>query len=86
MPVPAVRPHRLGEARGLHLYEADGEEIRASTYVWREGDWGLTLLHPRFVAPPGVRVLPLKGFRKLRVMLYWRGRRTKVPAPGRLSQ
>jgi 3',5'-cyclic AMP phosphodiesterase CpdA len=36
------RPHRLGEARGLHLYEADDEEIRVSTYVWREGDWGLT--------------------------------------------
>jgi 3',5'-cyclic AMP phosphodiesterase CpdA len=36
------RPHRLGEARGLHLYEADGDEIRVSTYVWRDGDWGLT--------------------------------------------
>jgi len=35
------RPHRLGEARGLHLYEADDEEIRVSTYVWRDGDWGL---------------------------------------------
>ena len=36
------RPHRLGEARGLHLYEADGREIRVSTYVWREDGWGLT--------------------------------------------
>jgi 3',5'-cyclic AMP phosphodiesterase CpdA len=36
------RPHRLGEARGLHLYEADDAEIRVKTYVWRDGDWGLT--------------------------------------------
>jgi hypothetical protein len=36
------RPHRLGEARGLHLYEADDAEIRVSTYVWQDGNWGLT--------------------------------------------
>jgi len=36
------RPRRLGEARGLLLYEADAAEIRAQTYVWRAGAWGLT--------------------------------------------
>jgi 3',5'-cyclic AMP phosphodiesterase CpdA len=47
------RPHRLGEARGLHLYEADDPEIRVDTYVWREGAWGLTASRrfPRGTAP-----------------------------------
>ena len=36
------RPHRRGEARGLVVYEAEEREIRASTYVWRGGEWGLT--------------------------------------------
>jgi len=36
------RPRRLGEARGLHVYEADPGQLRVFTYVWREGEWGLT--------------------------------------------
>jgi len=36
------RPNRRGEARGLHLYECDADTIRVQTYVWRDGDWGLT--------------------------------------------
>jgi 3',5'-cyclic AMP phosphodiesterase CpdA len=36
------RPRRRGEARGLAVYEADEREIRASTYVWRSDEWGLT--------------------------------------------
>jgi 3',5'-cyclic AMP phosphodiesterase CpdA len=36
------RPRRRGEARGLVVYEADPTEIRAQTYVWRAGGWGLT--------------------------------------------
>jgi 3',5'-cyclic AMP phosphodiesterase CpdA len=36
------RPNRRGEARGLHLYEALPGELRAWTYVWRAGEWGVT--------------------------------------------
>ncbi len=36
------RPRRRGEARGLHVYEADEREIRVLTYVWRDGGFGLT--------------------------------------------
>jgi 3',5'-cyclic AMP phosphodiesterase CpdA len=36
------RPRRRGEARGLHLYDADELEIRVDTYVWRVDDWALT--------------------------------------------
>ncbi len=36
------RPHRRGEARGLMVYEADGRTLTAHTYIWRDGDWGLT--------------------------------------------
>ena len=36
------RPHRRGEARGLHLFEARSESLRVETYVWQAGDWGLT--------------------------------------------
>jgi 3',5'-cyclic AMP phosphodiesterase CpdA len=36
------RPHRRGEARGLHLVEADPDVLRVETYVWQGGDWGLT--------------------------------------------
>jgi 3',5'-cyclic AMP phosphodiesterase CpdA len=35
------RPRRLGEARGLHLHEADGEAILVRTYRWSGGDWTL---------------------------------------------
>ena len=36
------RPSRRGEARGLHVYEASGDALLVETYVWRQGDWGLT--------------------------------------------
>ena len=36
------RPKRRGEARGLHVYEADERSLRVKTYIWRENDWGLT--------------------------------------------
>jgi 3',5'-cyclic AMP phosphodiesterase CpdA len=35
------RPRRRGEARGLHVYEAEPGEIRVRTYVWRDGGWML---------------------------------------------
>ena len=36
------RPRRRGEARGLHLYDVYADSVRAETYVWRDGGWGLT--------------------------------------------
>jgi 3',5'-cyclic AMP phosphodiesterase CpdA len=36
------RPHRQGEARGLHLYEVTDASLRVQTYTWRGDDWGLT--------------------------------------------
>ena len=38
------RPERRGEARGLHVYALDADELLVETYVWREGlaNWGLT--------------------------------------------
>lgn len=36
------RPHRRGEARGLLVYEAEERELAVHTYIWRDGDWGLT--------------------------------------------
>jgi 3',5'-cyclic AMP phosphodiesterase CpdA len=35
------RPQRLGEARGLHLHEADAEAITVRTFRWTRGDWVL---------------------------------------------
>jgi 3',5'-cyclic AMP phosphodiesterase CpdA len=35
------RPHRLGEARGLHVHQADEEAIVIRTYRWSDGDWKL---------------------------------------------
>lgn len=46
------RPHRRGEARGLVVYDAEEREIRASTYVWRDGGWGLTAVR-RLPRGPG---------------------------------
>jgi 3',5'-cyclic AMP phosphodiesterase CpdA len=47
------RPRRRGEARGLVLYEAEPDELRVHTYVWRAGGWGLTAVRrfPRGTAP-----------------------------------
>jgi 3',5'-cyclic AMP phosphodiesterase CpdA len=36
------RPNRRGEARGLHVYDAADEALRALTYIWRDDGWGLT--------------------------------------------
>jgi 3',5'-cyclic AMP phosphodiesterase CpdA len=36
------RPQRLGEARGLHLHEADAEAIVVRTFRWSRGDWQLS--------------------------------------------
>jgi hypothetical protein len=36
------RPHRRGEARGLHLFEVGSASLRVETYVWQGDDWGLT--------------------------------------------
>jgi 3',5'-cyclic AMP phosphodiesterase CpdA len=33
------RPRRLGEARGLHLHEADADAIVVRTFRWSRGDW-----------------------------------------------
>jgi 3',5'-cyclic AMP phosphodiesterase CpdA len=35
------RPRRLGEARGVHLHEADDEAIFVRTYHWSGHDWTL---------------------------------------------
>jgi 3',5'-cyclic AMP phosphodiesterase CpdA len=36
------RPHRVGEARGLHIYEIDGRALTVETHIWRGTDWELT--------------------------------------------
>jgi len=48
------RPTRLGEARGLHVYEVGETTLTVSTHIWRGGDWGLTA---RRVFPRGLGVL-----------------------------
>jgi 3',5'-cyclic AMP phosphodiesterase CpdA len=35
------RPNRLGEARGLHVYEPGDRTLVVHTYVWRGSDWAL---------------------------------------------
>ncbi len=35
------RPRRLGEARGLHIHEADADAIVVRTFRWAHGDWTL---------------------------------------------
>jgi 3',5'-cyclic AMP phosphodiesterase CpdA len=36
------RPNRRGEARGLHVYEAEADAIVVNTYIWRDDGWALT--------------------------------------------
>ncbi|HEV2593217.1 MAG TPA: metallophosphoesterase [Gaiellaceae bacterium] len=36
------RPQRRGEARGCVVYTATDVTLLAETYIWRDGDWGLT--------------------------------------------
>jgi 3',5'-cyclic AMP phosphodiesterase CpdA len=35
------RPHRQGEARGLQVYEASDDSLRADTYIWSGDEWRL---------------------------------------------
>jgi 3',5'-cyclic AMP phosphodiesterase CpdA len=35
------RPRRLGEARGLHVHEAEADAIVVRTFRWSRGDWAL---------------------------------------------
>jgi 3',5'-cyclic AMP phosphodiesterase CpdA len=48
------RPSRLGEARGLHIYEIGETRLTVSTHIWRGNDWGLTA---RREFPRGLGVL-----------------------------
>ena len=50
------RPRRLGEARGLHVYEVGERTLTADTYIWRGGDWGHTArrVFPRGLGPLAV--------------------------------
>jgi 3',5'-cyclic AMP phosphodiesterase CpdA len=52
------RPSRLGEARGLHVYEAGERALEVRTYIWRGGDWGLTA---RRTFPRGLGPLAVAG-------------------------
>jgi 3',5'-cyclic AMP phosphodiesterase CpdA len=36
------RPQRLGEARGLHVYEIDEGALTVETHIWSGDDWKLT--------------------------------------------
>ena len=36
------RPHRRGEARGLHVYDVKRGSVEIETYVWRDDGWALT--------------------------------------------
>jgi 3',5'-cyclic AMP phosphodiesterase CpdA len=36
------RPKRQGEARGVHVYAIGDDRLAIRTYIWRDGDWGLT--------------------------------------------
>jgi 3',5'-cyclic AMP phosphodiesterase CpdA len=36
------RPNRRGEARGLHVYEAEPEQLFVRTFIWRSDEWALT--------------------------------------------
>jgi 3',5'-cyclic AMP phosphodiesterase CpdA len=47
------RPRRRGEARGLHVYDADEGQIRVESHVWRSGEWALVAARrfPRGAAP-----------------------------------
>lgn len=38
------RPSRRGEARGLHLYDADERSLRVQTYIWQDDRWALTAI------------------------------------------
>jgi len=50
------RPSRLGEARGLHVYDVGDDTLAVHTYIWRDDDWGLTAQRvlPRGLGPLAV--------------------------------
>jgi len=50
------RPNRLGEARGLHVYDVGEQTLTVSTFIWRGDDWGLTArrMFPRGLGPLAV--------------------------------
>jgi hypothetical protein len=52
------RPSRLGEARGLHVYEIRDTTLTVWTHIWRGGDWRLTAqrLFPRGLCPLEARL------------------------------
>jgi 3',5'-cyclic AMP phosphodiesterase CpdA len=52
------RPNRLGEARGLHVFEIGEQTLAVNTYIWRGGDWGLTA---RRVFPRGFGALSVEA-------------------------
>jgi 3',5'-cyclic AMP phosphodiesterase CpdA len=54
------RPDRHGEARGLHVYDAEERSIAVETYVWREDRWGLTAFR-RFPRGPDPLSVPDQG-------------------------
>jgi hypothetical protein len=35
------RPRRLGEARGVHVHEIDGDAIVVRTHLWTRGEFAL---------------------------------------------
>jgi 3',5'-cyclic AMP phosphodiesterase CpdA len=50
------RPNRLGEARGLHVYDVSDGALAVHTHIWRDDDWGLTAqrVFPRGLGPLAV--------------------------------
>jgi 3',5'-cyclic AMP phosphodiesterase CpdA len=48
------RPNRLGEARGLQVYEIEDGSLTALAYVWRGGGWALVA---RRAFPRGIATL-----------------------------
>ena len=52
------RPNRLGEARGLHVYEIGDDTLTVNTYIWRGDDWRLTA---RRLFPRGLGALSVEA-------------------------
>ncbi|MHB8469631.1 MAG: metallophosphoesterase family protein [Gaiellaceae bacterium] len=48
------RPNRLGEARGLHVFELGERTLTATTYIWQGDDWARTA---RRTFPRGLELL-----------------------------
>jgi 3',5'-cyclic AMP phosphodiesterase CpdA len=52
------RPQRRGEARGCIVYRAEERTLTVDTYIWRDGDWGLTAVR---TFPRGPRPLAVEA-------------------------